>query len=300
MADSGHIMYAVELAVFGFVGWGWLATRELLGATPVLDVAVLVSVAVLSCFNLGAALLLYTTDRFEGAARAFLSQALALWALYCHGLLQTTGGGELQCTTGPASAPRTYAAAFFGGLAYHQAPAAFTLAFLTFVVILAAGQVRSCGRPPSHWLSQCTGQAVVLALGLHLAAFLFSAPLPASYVGGGVLLTILLLLEFASMVRVDFVRTAAGAGQEGDGTIQYILEWVLHGLVVLVALSLSGSLSARFPASLFLFSLAVFAGQGLARWWPEEAAATAYAQAEFAPPRIITQARHRLNAGKGW
>ena len=299
MADSGHIMYAVELAVFGFVGWGWLATRELFGDTPVLDVAVLVSVAVLGCLNLLLALLLYTADRFEGAARAYFSQALALWGLYCYGLLQTSGTGQLQCTTGPASAAKTYAAAFFGGLAYHQAAAAFTLAFLTFVVILAAGQVRSCGRPPTRWLSQCTGQAVVLALGLHLTVFLFYAPLPAGYAGGAGFLSILLVLEFASMVRVDFVRSAAGSGQEGDATIQYILEWVLHGLVILVALSLSGSLCGQFPAALFLLSLAVLGGQGLARWWQEEPAELG-SQAELAPPRLIAQARRRLNVGKGW
>jgi hypothetical protein len=97
---SDHILYAVELAVFAFVGLGWLSARELLGGTPVLDVAVLVCVAVLGCINLVLALVLYTAEQFERAARAFFSQALALWALYCYGLLCTTGEGRCSARAG--------------------------------------------------------------------------------------------------------------------------------------------------------------------------------------------------------
>ena len=266
---SDHILYAVELAVFAFVGLGWLSARELLGGTPVLDVAVLVCVAVLGCINLVLALVLYTAEQFERAARAFFSQALALWALYCYGLLCTTGEGALQCKGGTHSAGKTYAAAYFGGLPYHQAPAAFTLAFLTFVVVLAAGQVRSCGLPPSSWLSQCTGQAVLVLLTLHLVLFLCLAPLPVGYVGGGVILAMLLVLEFASMLRIDFVRAAAGVDNEQDRQIQYILEWVLHGLVIVTALVLSWALCAQFPTGFFFFSTVVLAGQGFAQWWQD-------------------------------
>ena len=39
--SSKHVIYAIEILVFTVAGWGWLAVREFMGATPVMDVSVL-------------------------------------------------------------------------------------------------------------------------------------------------------------------------------------------------------------------------------------------------------------------
>ena len=118
-----------------------------------MDVAVMISVMVSAWLNLALALVLYTTERFADPARAFFSHALAVWVLYGYGLMESSGTGALVCSGGTFSLPKTYAAAYFGGLAYYQVAGAVTLALLTFILVLAAGQARASfpgggSRPP--------------------------------------------------------------------------------------------------------------------------------------------------------
>ena len=68
--SSKHVFYAIELLVFAFVGWGWLAVREYLGRTPVMDVVVVISVIVCTLLNMAMALVISSTRDFAPLAHA--------------------------------------------------------------------------------------------------------------------------------------------------------------------------------------------------------------------------------------
>ena len=183
-----HLLYAVEMLCFAVIGWAWLAVRELMGDTPVLDVAVLLSLLVSSIVNLLLALTYYTTDQFKGPAQAFLNHVACVWFLYAYGLAQSTtdGRGSICCVeegaqvegaqTSQYSLRLTYKAAYFGGLSLHQPPAAITLSFLTIFLILAAAQARVCTDSPREWPMGKAPLAVVCVLGVMQAMFGIKAP----------------------------------------------------------------------------------------------------------------------------
>lgn len=323
-ALGGHIVYAVELVLFSLFGWGWLALRELMGPTPVLDVAVMISVMVSAWLNLALALVLYTTERFADPARAFFSHTLAVWVLYGYGLMESSGTGALVCASGTFSLPKTYAAAYFGGLAYCQVAGAVTLAFLTFILVLAAGQARACLGPPGRWLAPSTGQGVAILVGLHLVAFVLGAPLKGGSKGAAAFAAVVVVLLFISMARLDWVRSVPAvevcvgpsASPERDGRIQHWLELAFLLLLFLVCLSLAGSLRGGVPLSLFLVCLAVIFGQGLGAWWPgdereedpdppapQSSQAGNNLRSEMIVPgrvRTLVARRNRARQQKGW
>ena len=57
--SSKHTVYAIEILIFALVGWGWLAIREFMGVTPVMDVAVLLCLLISAAINLALALVYY-------------------------------------------------------------------------------------------------------------------------------------------------------------------------------------------------------------------------------------------------
>lgn len=180
--SSKHIVYAVEIFVFAVVGWGWLGVREYMGATPVMDVSVLLCLLLSSGVNLVCALVYPTTEVFKGAAKGFLAHVLSLWVLYFYSLLESTTvrTGPLCCDgvespTDGFSVTATYITATFGGLPLHQAAAAVTLAFLSVLLLLAAGQARACLDDPSEWLAGKVCNSIACLVCYHLALFVRKA-----------------------------------------------------------------------------------------------------------------------------
>jgi hypothetical protein len=175
--SSKHVIYAIELLVFTLVGWGWLAIREFMGATPVMDISVLLCLLVSSAANLLLALTYYSTDQFRTAAQGFLAHTLSVWVLYTYSLIESTGGSDSLCCSGEStySVTKTYAAAYFGGLPFHQTAGAVTLAFLSVFLILAAGQVRVCQEDPREWLAGSAATSISCLVSVHLGMFAMHA-----------------------------------------------------------------------------------------------------------------------------
>jgi hypothetical protein len=182
--SSAHLLYAVEMLIYSLVGWAWLAVREIMGDTPVLEVTVLLVMLVSSVLNLLLALTYYTTDQFKHPAQAFLNHTACVWLLYIFCQLQssTDGRGNICCVEDGTKQSQfslrlTYKAAYFGGLALHQPPAAITLAFLSIFLILAASQARVCIENPREWpLHGKAPLAVICLLCLQQGVFGVTAP----------------------------------------------------------------------------------------------------------------------------
>jgi hypothetical protein len=175
--SSKHVIYAIELFIFTLVGWGWLALREFMGATPVMDISVLLCLLVSSAANLLLALIYYSTDQFRTASQGFLAHTLSVWVLYAYSLIESTGGSDSLCCSGEStySVSKTYAAAYFGGLPFHQTAGAVTLAFLTVFIILAAGQARVCQEDPREWLTGSVTTSISCLVSVHLGMFAMNA-----------------------------------------------------------------------------------------------------------------------------
>lgn len=175
--SSKHVIYAIELFIFTLVGWGWLALREFMGATPVMDISVLLCLLVSSAANLFLALIYYSTDQFRTASQGFLAHTLSVWVLYAYSLIESTGGSDSLCCSGEStySVSKTYAAAYFGGLPFHQTAGAVTLAFLTVFIILAAGQARVCQEDPREWLTGSVATSISCLVSVHLGMFAMNA-----------------------------------------------------------------------------------------------------------------------------
>jgi hypothetical protein len=133
------------MRIFALVGWAWLAMRELMGDTPVLDVTVLLVKLVSSVLNLLFALTYYTTNQFKHSAQAFLNHTACVWLLYIFCQLQssTDGRGAICCVENSTKQSHLQGCLLWG-LALHQPPAAITLAFLAIFLILASSQARVC------------------------------------------------------------------------------------------------------------------------------------------------------------
>jgi len=180
---SPHLLYAVEMLAFAAIGWAWLAVRELMGATPVMDVSVLVSLLVASTLNLLLALIYYTSEQFKLPAQAFFNFVACIVFLYGFGLNESTTNGRtgLCCIvdgvqSSTFSLRLTYKAVYFGGLSLHQPPAAITLAFLSIFLILAAAQAKVCMPDPREWPLPKAALALVSLLSLQQAMFSLSTP----------------------------------------------------------------------------------------------------------------------------
>jgi hypothetical protein len=175
------MLFAVELVVFGFIGWSWLAFREMMSETPVLDVTVLITNLIVSGLNIALALIFSNIESFTSCAQAHFSHSFAQWLLYIYSFSQSVNGGwePLCCTQGDtkASLARTYVAAYFGSVRFNEIAAPLTLAFLTIILLISAGQVRACQPEPFHWMVRSSGAAVACLISIHLLLFVSHAHL---------------------------------------------------------------------------------------------------------------------------
>ena len=178
-----HLLYAIEMLAFAAIGWAWLAVRELMGATPVMDVTVLLSLFVASGINLLLALYYHTPEEFRTSGQAFVNFAVCVWVLYAFALLESTTDGRsaVCCSQGGAKSTTyslrlTYKAAYFGGLPLHQSAAAITLSFLTIFLILASAQARACMEVPREWPLGKAALALACLLCLQQAMLGVGAP----------------------------------------------------------------------------------------------------------------------------
>ena len=183
--SSKHVFYAVELTIFSLVGWGWLAVREYLGNTPVLDVVGVISLIVCTVVNLSLALSVASPKAFAPCANALFTYCLALWVLYIYGLSESTRSTvEPLCCVDASGAQghgysigRTQAAAFFGGLPMHQVPGTVTLAYLTVVVLVAGAQARTCTQSPRDWEVRGLGLSIACMVAVYHGVLMMNAPL---------------------------------------------------------------------------------------------------------------------------
>ena len=269
MGDA-HLLAAAKLAMFSLVGLGWLSLREYLGALPVADAAVLITVVVLASVNLVLALLLPTTDLFAGPAKALFSEVLALCVVYAYSLLQSAGSDPLNCAGGAYTFQATWAACFFGGLPMHEAAGGLTMAFLLILLVVAAGQVRACTREPGEWLAPGTGQAVLIPLAVQLALLVFRAPLSNPETGLAGILMAAVGLMCLLMPRLDWLGGMAQSAWFGE-RVQLVFEVALTCLVLLLGLCVAGFTAGGFPLGLFLAGAGVLVGEVAAyNWEPEE------------------------------
>jgi len=209
-SSPGHLLYAVEILIFAVIGWAWVAVRELMSGTPVMDVSVLLSVLVCSIINLLLALVYYTTDQFRGSAKAFFNLSACLCLLYAFSLAQSTtnGRGPICCDHGQQrtdySLRLTYRAAYFGGLTLHQPPAAITLAYLVIFLVLASAQARACMPNPRDWLMGKSPLVIACLLGLLQAMFVVKAPVCKDKDTAVALITLIIIAWFF-MIDISWI-----------------------------------------------------------------------------------------------
>lgn len=211
--SSNHVFYAVELLIFSLIGWGWLAVREYLGQTPVLDVVAVISVLVCTLINFVFALLIPSRLEFTHCARAYFTHCLALWIFYIYCLSESTrvDTGALCCVDGSGNQGKTYsagpthAAAFFGGLPMHQVPAVVSVAYLSVVLLIAGAQVRACKPQPKDWLVRGLGLSITSLTAMHLSAYLRGAPMCDKDQAWGIILIIVSLVSSFLIVDLDWI-----------------------------------------------------------------------------------------------
>ena len=260
--SSKHVIYAVEILVFALVGWGWLALREFMGDPPVMDISIFICLSISAAVNLGMALIYYTTDQFKPAAQGFFSHVLSIWVLYTYSLIEsTTGGWGPLCCDGQSSysVTKTYAAAYFGGLPFHQTVAAITLGFISVFLIMAAGQMRVCLEDPRRWLLRKVCVSLTCLVSLHIALFALKSGVCGGRNTGNTVITVsivawIMMADIIPMLISLFVYLE----DEVKKLIQIILELTLTLTLMAVSAVLSSTLGgSASSALLFIFVFAI-------------------------------------------
>ena len=194
--ESMQFMYPIELLIFAFIGWGWLAIREFMGNTPVMDATVVIVTIVSSVINLLACAVCTEPSQFQPFARAHLSHMFSLWMFYLYSLIESIAAGNVKVccgnpkTTTPISISlaQSYTSTYFGGIQFHQAFCVITLAYLTVCVFISAAQARACAmqqhyhqvdkdHPVSWSILRGTVSTIAILVSLHCSMFEIRAPL---------------------------------------------------------------------------------------------------------------------------
>ena len=261
--SSKHLIYAIEILIFTIAGWGWLAVREFMGATPVIDVSVLFCLLMSSTINLVLALIFYTTDQFKKAAQGFFAHTLSIWILYVYSLSESTSGGwDPLCCNGITtySVTKTYASAYFGGLPLHQTAGAITVAFISVFLILAAGQLRACINDPREWLTRKVTTSLACLVSFHLGLFVLnSGACGVANMGGAVIgVAVLNWLSMTDFIPI-LISLIFTITDEAKELIQMISELILTVLLT----AMSGVLSSKLGGRPSLALMLIFGGVGL-------------------------------------
>ena len=258
------MMFAVELLIFSMVGWGWLALREYMGATPVMDVSVIICLLVSSFVNLVLALVYHTTDQFKSSAKGFLAHTLSVWILYAYSLIESTTHWQTSlCCNGKSdfSVHSTYALAYFGGLPLHQTVGAVTLAFLSVFLLLAAVQVRVCIEDPREWLMMKTPTAIICLVSFQLGLFAVNAGVCNS---GNLGVAVQVVAATAWLAMVDILKLINFNDKALGSLIQLIVETTLTVMLFAMGGVLSSSVSGAPSALLMVLFGGVLLWQSVA------------------------------------
>ncbi len=249
--SSKHAVYAVEILIFALLGWGWLAVREYMGNTPVMDVTALLCLIISAILNLALALVYYTTDQFKTLAQGFFAHTLSIWVFYAYSLVEsiTTRSGPLCCGTSDFAVHKTYATAFFGGLPLHQTVGAVTVAFLTVLLLLAAGQVRACLTDPREWLTGRFPLSVACLVSVHLGMFVSKAGVCGD---GGMSSGVLVLAGVVCLLIVDILDLTGWQKSEMNLLIQMLCGLFPALILAAVAAVLSSKLGGGVSTPLLL------------------------------------------------
>jgi hypothetical protein len=246
------------MLAFAAIGWAWLAVREFMGDTPVMDVTVFITLLIASGVNLLLALYYHTPEEFRTSAQAFVNLVVCVWALYAYTLFESTTDGRsaICCSQGGAKSTTfslrlTYKAAYFGGLPLHQSAGAITLSFLTIFLILAAAQARVCIEVPREWPLGKAALALACLLTLQQAMFGVVAPvcsdkdlaLSAAVLSG---IALLLMVDAPWIVGLAYGSSSLGGVQVLPfvRVLQLLLELVFTLLVGVFAAVLAVNLGS--------------------------------------------------------
>ena len=261
--DTSHMVYAVEMLIFSFIGWGWLAVREFLSDTPVSDVSLFVALLVTSVLNMAFALTFSTVEVFLPCANAFLSHTIAVFVFYIYSLMESTYGGTLTlcCKANGTDVSTftvvsTYREAFFGGFSLHQPAAAVTMAFVVIFLILAAGQVRVCSREPKSWVMRGVALSIAILVSLHVVLMVIYTPTCVRY--GEVAYTVIAMIVLTGLLMVDFHWISLFIDDADENFFKVLQIWLeIFSLVMLMCFSNILSASLTGTLSIPLIGLSV-------------------------------------------
>jgi hypothetical protein len=320
---SKHIFYAVELFIFAFVGWGWLAIREYIGKTPVLDVVVIISVLVTSLLNMALAVVFVDSSAFSPFACAYFSHCVVLWVFYVYGLAESmrTDANTLCCvdsagyqgnsyTIGP-----TYASAFFGGLAIHQVPSVITVAYLTVLVLVAGAQARACTQLSKDWFVWASWLSITSLVTTHLGMFLAGLPVcnadpvfPAITILVGLAMTVLVGVDLDWIMELRYMKNVDDKWKDTRDEEQQRMHRILRSAIlatgVTIGLLYSLATASVVGKSLSLPLLLLFLLLSVVSWLSLGAEAlTLYGSEmlgikQWKPSKVDSQARIRLLRGR--
>jgi hypothetical protein len=319
-SESKHTLYAVEILVFAFVGWGWLSIREYLGRTPVMDVVVSISVLTYAFVNMAAAVLIPSSLEFAPFASAYFSQCLVLWVVYVYSLSESlrTDATTLCCKDASGVQSSTYsigpthANAFFGGLPLHQVPSMGTVAFLTVELLIAGAQGRACELTPTDLIVRGLGLSITSLVVGHLGVFLLGTPscsADSDQILAAVLLTVsvlsvILMVDFdwvIGWVYSFFLKRERSVQQRRDhrvirSTIQAIGMIFCLVLCLAIAMVVENSVSIPLLVVCLVLVIACLAGLGYE-------VLTLYGSKKldikaWTPSGVDSQARVRLTRGR--
>ena len=280
---SHHVFYAVELLIFALIGWGWLAVREYLGKTPVMDAVVVISVMVCTVVNFVLALIIPSRMEFSPCAHALFTHCVALWILYIYSLSESmrSDSGSLCCVDGSGNRGNSYsagpahAAAFFGGLPMHQVPGVVSVAYLSVFLLIAGAQARACTPQPKDWVVRGLGLSIASMIAMHLAVYLIGVPICDKDEAWGVITVLVatvaafLIIDFDWVMGIVFVflfRSERNVQQRRDhslirSAIQTVGVWFILFFCFVIVLVVENSLSV--PLSIVIGACLLVSALGL-------------------------------------
>lgn len=183
---------------------------------------------------------------------------LSIWALYAYSLTEsTTGGWNPLCCDGQSSysVTKTYAAAYFGGLPFHQTAGAFTLGFISVFLVLAAGQVRVCLEDPRVWLLRKVTTSLTCLISLHLGLF----ALRSGVCGGGNMgSTVIAVSILAWILMADIIPMLISLVFPLSDEVKELIQMISEVALTLILMAVSGVLSSTLggrPSSVLMFIL---------------------------------------------